>query len=90
MDLPLLFILYNISYLLLHITINCKTDLYPDDSIIHLAGRDIEILPNIQQDLNEIEKWCENNMFLNINKIKCMVIGIRKNILCNLLILFFY
>ena len=53
MDLPLLFILYNISYLQLHITINCT-----DDSIIHLAGRDIEILPNIQQDLNGIETIC--------------------------------
>ena len=76
---PLLFILY-INDLPLHIK-NCKTDLYADDSTIHMAGRDIiEIQPKIQQDLYEIEKWCENNnMFVNTNnKTKCMVIGTRQ------------
>ena len=77
---PLLFIVY-INDLPLHIR-NCKTDLYADDSTIHTAGRDItEIQPKIQQDLNEIEEWCKNNnMFVNTNKTKCMVIGTRQKI----------
>ena len=72
--------IFCVNDLPLHIR-NCKTVLYADDSTIHMAGRDIiEIQPKIQQDLYEIEKWCENNnVFVNTNKTKCMVIGTRQN-----------
>ena len=78
---PLLFILY-INDLPLYIK-NSASDMYADDTTIHLCGRDLKTLEcKMQADLFEIQKWCDNNnMFINCNKTKCMVIGTRQN--CN-------
>ena len=71
---PLLFILY-INDLPLSIS-NCNTDMYADDSTIHISGKNIsDIQTKVQEDLNRIELhvWCkDNNMFINCNKTKCM------------------
>ena len=71
---PLLFIIY-INDLPLSIK-NCKTDLYADDTTLHKSGKDLEDLQvKVQQDLTNVEQWCErNNMFINTEKTKCMLI----------------
>ena len=51
---PLLFILY-INDLPLSIS-NCNTDMYADDSTIHISGKNIsDIQTKVQEDLNRIE-----------------------------------
>ena len=71
---PLLFILY-INDLLLSIS-NCNTDMYADSSTIHISGKNIsDIQTKVQEDLNRIELWCKDNMFINCNKTKCITVG---------------
>jgi len=56
----LLFILY-INDLPLSIS-NCNTDMYADDSTIHISGENIsDIQTKVQEDLNIIELWCKDN-----------------------------
>jgi hypothetical protein len=73
---PLLFILY-INDLPLSIS-NCNTDMYADDSTIHISGKNIsDIQTKVQEDLNRIELWCKDNMFINCincNKTKCITV----------------
>jgi hypothetical protein len=74
---PLLFILY-INDLPLSIS-NCNTDMYADDSTIHISGENISaIQTKVQEDLNRIELWCkDNNIFINCSKTKCMTVGTK-------------
>ena len=76
----LLFILY-INDLPLSIS-NCNTDMYADDSTIHISGENISaIQTKIQEDLNRIELWCkDNNMFINCSKTKCMTVGTKQKL----------
>ena len=78
---PLLFILF-INDLPLYIK-NCCTDLYADDSTIHLAGKDfITLQSTVQEDLLSVEDWCnDNNMFINTNKTKYMIIGTKQKVM---------
>ena len=71
---PLLFILY-INDLPLSIS-NCNTDMFADDSTIHISGENIsDIQTKVQEDLNRIELWCKDkNMFINCNKTKCITV----------------
>jgi hypothetical protein len=71
----LLFILY-INDLPLSIS-NCNTDMYVDDSTIHISREHIsDIQTKVQEDLNRIELWCkDNNMLINSNRTKCMSVG---------------
>ena len=77
---PLLFILY-INDLPLSIS-NCNTDMYADDSTIHISGKNIsDIQTKVQEDLNRIELWCkDNNMFINCNKTKCITVGTKQKL----------
>ena len=77
---PLLFILY-INDLPLCIK-NCKTDMYADDSTIHISGKMLDdVQTKAQSDLVMVEKWCNNNgMFINCEKTKCMLIGTRQKL----------
>ena len=77
---PLLFILY-INDLPLYIK-NCSTDMYADDSTVHISGRDTNLLySQVQDDLLCIKEWCtNNNMFINCNKTKCMIVGTRQKL----------
>ena len=77
---PLLFILY-INDLPLSIS-NCNTDMYADDSTIHISGGNIsDIQTKVQEDLNRIELWCkDNNMFINCNKTKCITVGTKQKL----------
>ena len=76
----LLFILY-INDLPLSIS-NCNTDMYADDSTIHISGENISaIQTKIQEDLNRIELWCKDkNMFINCSKTKCMTVGTKQKL----------
>ena len=78
---PILFILY-INDLPLSLN-NCLFDMYADDSTLHCSGKDIiEIKEKVQDDLNNVEKWCaENAMFINCAKTKTMTIGTRQKLL---------
>ena len=51
-------------------------DFFADDSTISLAGHRLStIWSNLQSDLENIEKWCQNNkMIINVEKTKAMVI----------------
>ena len=59
---------------------NVRCDLFADDSTIHAKGKsieDVEIL--LQGSLNKVDKWCNaNQMILNSNKTKSMVITTRQ------------
>jgi hypothetical protein len=61
---------------------NYNTDMYADDSTIHISGRNIsDIQIKIQEDLNKIELLCKNNnMFINCNKTKCMTVGTKQKL----------
>ena len=61
---------------------NCHTELYADDTTVHKSGKCINDINNeMQQDLLKVETWCKtNNMFINTNKSKCMVIGTRQRL----------
>ena len=56
--------------------------MYADDSTIHLSGKTInEIQAKAQEDLLQVEEWCANNsMFINCEKMKCLIIGTRQKI----------
>jgi hypothetical protein len=77
---PLLFILY-INDLPLSIS-NCNTDMYADDSTIHISGKNIsDIQTKVQEDFNRIELWCkDNNMFINCNNIECITLGKKEKL----------
>ena len=61
---------------------NCNTDMYADDSTIHISGENSsDIQTKVQEDLNRIELWCkDNNMFINCNKTKCMTVGTKQKL----------
>jgi hypothetical protein len=77
---PLLFILY-INDLPLSIS-NCNTDMYADDSTIHISWKNIsDIQTKVQEDLNKIALWCkDNNMLINCNKTKCITVGTKQKL----------
>jgi ribosome-associated translation inhibitor RaiA len=62
---PLLFTLY-INDLSLNIS-NCNTDIYADDSKIHISGENIsDIQTKVQEDLNKIELWCKDIKYITV------------------------
>jgi sarcosine oxidase/L-pipecolate oxidase len=71
----LLFILY-MNDLPLSIS-NCNTDMYADDSTIHISEKNISaIQTKVQEDLNRIELWCKDNC----SKTKCMTVGTKQKL----------
>jgi hypothetical protein len=65
-----------------NLDLNYNTDMYADDSTIHISGKNIsDIQTKVQEDLNRIELWCkDNNMFINCNKTKCMKVGTKQKL----------
>jgi hypothetical protein len=62
---PLLFTLY-INDLPLSIS-NCNTDMYANDSKIHISGENIsDIQTKVQEDLNRIELWCKDIKYITV------------------------
>ena len=72
---PMLFLIY-INDMCLHIDAP-SLDLYADDSTLYKSGFGItEIQHNLQSSLETMLAWCTvNNMLVNPNKTKCMLIG---------------
>lgn len=70
---PLLFILYIND---LPMTVNSETDMYADDTTIHTANFKLEHIESfLQNDVNNISKWCTlNNMAINPMKTTCMIL----------------
>ena len=77
---PTLFLIY-INDIQLTLS-KSNIDLYADDSTLSVAGSCIsEIQTKLQSDINSVLKWCSiNNMLINPNKTKCMLIGNNKKI----------
>ena len=71
---PLLFLIF-INDLPL-VTKFSNIDLFADDATLHSSGSSIDsIQTNLGDDIEDIHKWCKNNnMHLNINKTKCMLL----------------
>ena len=80
---PVLFLLF-INDLPLYIG-DCETDLYADDTTIHTADKDINVIESrLQVSVNDFKTWCVNNkMHINVNKTFSMTIGSRYSILNN-------
>ena len=72
---PLLFILF-INDLPLHIE-HSNIDIFADDATLHNSSKDIRNINNdLQVDVNNVLQWCkQNNMVLNENKTKGLLIG---------------
>ena len=64
---------------------DCETDLYADDTTIHTADKDINVIESrLQVSVNDFKAWCVNNkMHINVNKTFSMTIGSRYSILNN-------
>jgi hypothetical protein len=78
---PLLFLIYINDIALSSQTINI--DLYADDSTMYKSDCSIhKIEANLQENLNEITRWCKlNNMSLHPGKSKCMLMSTKYKIM---------
>ena len=56
---------------------DCETYLYADDTTIHTADKDINVIESrLQASVNDFKKWCVNNkMHIHVNKTFSMIIG---------------
>ena len=57
---------------LVNLCLNSSTLLFADDTVIYLHGKNTkELLTKVQENLNQIEKWCTfNKLSLNVKKLK--------------------
>ena len=64
---------------------DCETDLYADDTTIHTADKDINVIESrLQINENDFKTWCVNNkMHINVNKTFLTTIWSRYSILNN-------
>ena len=65
----------------LNTTITVTVDMYADDSTITATGKSIQsVKPSLNNDLQEISNWCdENRMVINVEKTKIMIIITQQN-----------
>ena len=80
---PLLFLLYvNDLPMAIH---KSSLDMYADDSTLYTSGRNFSVIEqSLQEDTNNISNWCKiNNMAINANKTKCMVVGSKTKVKSN-------
>ena len=77
---PILFLLY-INDLPLHVK-HSQIALFADDTTIHGSSKSLEsIEENMQKDLDNINKWCdESKMKINENKTNCMLLGTNQRL----------
>ena len=77
---PLLFLIYinDIASVLDY----CKVSLYADDTVIYIDHNDVsEAVELVQNDLNNLSKWCERNkLTINSKKTKYCIYGMTSNI----------
>ena len=80
---PLLFVIFiNDLPLVLE---NVNADLYADDTTIHKSASSVDVLSTaLNADFQNITEWCiENNMVLNTDKTKVMLIGSNRRHMVN-------
>lgn len=72
---PVLFIIF-INDIIESVT-NCKIHLFADDTMLYISGKNInELVNRMNDDLKNVYMWlCDNNLKVNIDKCKWMVIG---------------
>ena len=72
---PLLFLIY-INDLPLYLDKNIKTNIFADDTSLHVADNNIHNLNNILQTaIEQVNEWCnKNNMIIHPDKTKSMII----------------
>ena len=60
----------------------CKVSLYADDTVIYIDHNDVsEAMELVQNDLNNLSKWCERNkLTINSKKTKYCIYGMKSNI----------
>lgn len=77
---PVLFIIF-INDIVRSIT-NCKIHLFADDTMLYIAGENVEDIVRIMNDeLNNLYMWlCDNNLKVNINKCKWMMLGKKQKL----------
>ena len=77
---PLFFIVYVND--LQHALPNAKVQLYADDTVIFVSGKDPKALCNqLQYNLNRFQKWCNSNkLTINPGKTKLVTFGTRNSI----------
>ena len=75
---PLLFLVY-INDINCKLT-NCDIKLFADDTVLHVkAATPIEAVLRLQNNLNELAKWCAlNRLSINVKKSKSMVVGTKR------------
>lgn len=75
---PVLFIIF-INDIVKSI-VNCKIHLFADDTMLYISGENVsEIINIINSELANLYKWlCDNNLKVNIDKCKWMILG-KKN-----------
>ena len=73
---PLLFLFYVND---LSLELSSETDMYADDTTLHIKGRNKDYIQSkLQLDLFKTQEWCiKNNMAINPTKTTCMIIGSR-------------
>ena len=77
---PLLFLIYIDTIFSVKLSEETKISLYADDILIYKAIQGDHCYDELQQDINSISLWSENNlMCLNITKCKCMLLSHRRN-----------
>ena len=56
--------------------------MYADDTVIYTTGLESDcIMTEIQEDLQRVEQWMENNrLVLNPTKTKCMLFGTKQKL----------
>lgn len=76
---PILFLLYinDIS----NYCKRCKLKLFADDTMLYVTGKVEDIESKLNEDLKNIYEWtCDNNLKLNLNKTKFMIVASKHNL----------
>ena len=76
---PILFSLI-INDLPLHVKdISVDCDMLADDTTLHTSEKDMQIRSNLQDSLDQVSSWCDNNhIVINPIKTKSMTIATRQ------------
>lgn len=72
---PILFIIFIND--IVKSVVNCNIHLFADDTMLYITGKNIKDMVNtMNNELENVYKWlCDNNLKVNIDKCKCMVLG---------------
>jgi len=78
---PILYLIY-INDIHMKLTMSSSLKMYADDLTLHSSGFKVNEIKNaLQENIDIVEKWFNmNNMKLNPNKSKCMLIGTSKTL----------